>query len=400
MICRITRLATCLLLSALVLGCGKKGNDRQTASTTRALMPYPSEPKVVELPPNWKPEPVLPIAEPKESAMVGGVDVSKLPVDILIDEARAATEEKEFAKAAIYSYWAARTENGELYDLACNCALAGKKEEAYFWLQRAGITIGVDTERAKKDRDLESLRFDVRWNDFAEWLQRCELYHEKNTKPVTTLIVPAGYDPQKDKPIPVVLWLHGAGSKPQDLVNPGQPNSLARAWADRLRIAFIGVSGTKAKAGNFFWAENPAEDMVRVNAALEEVKGKVVVQPGGLIAFGFSQGAQSGLELAAFYPEVFAGAIVLSPGSDSEHLWRKKTIDPLLKKRGFIFGCGEKEARGNLMQAQTGVFWTRAAGANVMKLSFKGQSAHAFPADIETRFPEWIDFILEADRKP
>ena len=79
------------------------------------------------------------------------------------------------------------------------------------------------------------------------------------------------------------------------LVDPAEEDSLVQRWADELNVAFVGVSGTKAKAATrFVWAEDAKADMARVTAALAEVKDKVTIKPGSLIAFGFSQGAQTG----------------------------------------------------------------------------------------------------------
>ena len=46
-------------------------------------------------------------------------------------------------------------------------------------------------------------------------------------------------------------------------------------------------------------------------------RSRVTIEKGKVITFGFSQGAQRGLEIAAQYPEEFAGSIVLSPGAES-----------------------------------------------------------------------------------
>ena len=218
--------------------------------------------------------------------------------------------------------------------------------------------------------------------------------------PLTTLIVPDGYDRKKGKPVTVIVWLHGMGSTPTGFVDPAAEDSLARALANELNVAFVGVSGTKVKgADRFVWAENAEADLARVTAALEEVKDRVTVTAGRVIAFGFSQGAQTGFELAARRPDLFAGAIVLSPGSDRENLGQIKEPSALLKQRGFVFGCGAREHPGNKLQARNGAEWAKAAGAKVDNQLFPNQSAHSFPEDINARFPQWVTFVLAANEK-
>lgn len=363
-----------------------------SASTARAVSSR--EP----MPEGWKPSPHLDLKEPKVPKNVDGKDVSDLSPKLLISLARGATDRKDFKNATIYSYWASKKIPGELYDLACNSALSGDKEGAFYWVQQAGIQTGVDVDWAEKDADLLTLRADTRWGDFKRWLLYCEEYHQKFAKPVTTLILPKKYDVKKDNPLNVIVWLHGMGSKPDEFVDPNDPDCDAQAFADELNIAFVGVSGTRIKSKkNFVWAENVAQDFERVKAALDEVKAKVQIKEGGVINFGFSQGAQVGLELAAQHPEVFAGAIVLSPGSNRESIDQIDAMNPLLKKRGFVFGCGEREALGNLLQCDNGFQWTKKAGAQTQKNLYPGQRAHAFPADFEEKFPEWIQFILKAN---
>ena len=150
------------------------------------------------------------------------------------------------------------------------------------------------------------------------------------------------------------------GSEPSGLVNPDEQDSLAQSLANELNIAWIGVSGTLPKGTrSFVWAENAEQDLARIQAALKEVEADVKIRQGGLIAFGFSQGAQTGLELAVRHPELFAGAIVLSPGSQSQNLNQIAMPNPLLKQRGFVFGCGAGEHPGNRAQTRDGANWGR-----------------------------------------
>jgi predicted esterase len=202
------------------------------------------------------------------------------------------------------------------------------------------------------------------------------------------VLLPKGY--QKGTPIPAVLWLHGMGSRPEDFANDD-----AQSYADELKIAIIGVSGTKARGPrSFVWAEDIEADAKRLREAIAEASEKVTLQKGNLITLGFSQGAQMGLEVAVKYPEDYAGAIVLSPGASS-HL-SELSPSPLLSQRGYVLCCGAQEHPGNVSLTSADANWLRRAKAQVIHKAYPGVSAHTFPQDFDERFPEWIKFILKA----
>jgi predicted esterase len=80
-------------------------------------------------------------------------------------------------------------------------------------------------------------------------------------------------------------------------------------------VAFLSVSATYARgAQSFVWSEDVALDTKQVKVALENVKDRLTVKPGVVIALGFSQGAQLVIEISVRDPELFAGAIALCPG--------------------------------------------------------------------------------------
>jgi predicted esterase len=222
----------------------------------------------------------------------------------------------------------------------------------------------VDTGHALVDEDLISLRKDPRWEKVHQYLEDCNNYFETANIKYTQVLVPKGY--RKGKPIPAVVWMHGLGANPENFTNES-----AQVYADEINIALIGVSG-----------------------AIEEASEKVTIEKGKVITFGFSQGAQMGLEVAVRYPEEYAGAIVLSPGARS-HL-NELTASPNLTKRGFVLCCGAQEHPGNVLLTSNDAAWLRRAKAQIIHKPYPGMSAHSFPPDFEDRFPEWIKFILNA----
>jgi predicted esterase len=185
----------------------------------------------------------------------------------------------------------------------------------------------------------------------------------------------------------VVIWLHGLGSNPEDFVNKG-----CQEYADELKVALLGVSGTVPRGPRkFVWTEEPERDAKRVRDGLAEVSGQLTVKPGHVITFGFSQGAQVGLEVAVRHPEEYAGAIVLSPGAIPR--LNEVKPSPLLAARAFVLACGAKEAPGNVRLTAADAQWLRDAKAKVEHRTYPEMSAHRFPPDFDERFPEWVKLI-------
>jgi predicted esterase len=387
------RLISTFSVGLLVCGCQKAPPPRGSVRVaTSPAMP-------AELKPGETPSPPLALQPPPaEPADLGGQDLREVDPARLRQLAHRSASERDFAAAVRYQYWACQQADGGRYDLACYYARAGRTDPAFYWLQSAALEEGVDAGWAGDDDDLAVLRRDPRWPAVRQYLDLCGQYWARHGKPATTLVLPDEYDPAADPPIWAVAWLHGLGSNPENFVDPDDEEGLCQQLADTLNVAFIGVSGTIPRGKTkFVWAEDPARDLERVKAAVVEVAGDVKVRPAGLIAFGFSQGAQVGLELAVRQPDLFAGAIVLSPGTSGPVRLREVTTPSrLLRQRGFVFGCGASEHPGNRQQTVEGARWVRTNEGKVMVKAFPGQKEHTFPTDFAERFPEWVRFIQSA----
>ncbi|MFO0865757.1 MAG: alpha/beta fold hydrolase [Gemmataceae bacterium] len=306
----------------------------------------------------------------------------------LLVAANEAMAKGDYRSAAAFQYWLVQTAKAGQYDLACSLARIGQIEPAFYWLQTAALEEGVDSGHAQRDEDLASLRGDRRWDAVQRFLTQCNRYFETANLAHTVLILPQDYDYDDDLPIPAVVWMHGFGSRPEDFANGN-----AQQYADELNVAVIGVSGTRSKGPrSFAWAEDSEKDLKRVRDALEEVSDRVAIKKGEVIAFGFSQGGQVGLEMAVRHPEEFAGAIVLSPGASS-HLAETKN-SPILAHRGYVVACGAEEHAGNVRLAADDADWLKRCNARVIHRTYPDTSAHAFPSDFEERFPEWVRFVL------
>ena len=359
---------------------------------TNAGMPI-NDPPIIGKPkgnsgPVEKPVPPLQLAVPAAiPAQLDGKNLSKMEAAELQGRANQAMGNEDYTRAAAFQYWYVQKSKTGQYNLACFLARIGQTDPAFYWLQLAALEEGVDTAHAQRDEDLESLREDPRWRVVQQYLQDCNQYFESASISHTVVILPKGY--QKGTPIPAVLWLHGLGSRPEDFTN-----DECQDYADSLNVALIGVSGTKARGPrSFVWAEDVEQDGKRLRDAMKEVSDRVTIKKGYVITFGFSQGAQAGLEVAVSDPEEYAGAIVLSPGAHP-HLDELKT-SPLLAHRGFVLCCGAQEHPGNVRLTAMDADWLRKAKAKIIHKPYPGVAAHSFPHDFDDRFPEWVKFILK-----
>jgi predicted esterase len=342
-----------------------------------------------------KPAPPLALKPPPvPSPTFEGTDLKKVAAPQLAAVARQLYDNKEYGHAIQLLHYAIEGGADGGYDLACDYALAGQTDAAFYWLQKSALEEGVDANWAEQDSDLGSLRTDARWAKIAPYLATCNAYWAGTGLHSTTLVVPTGYKP--GTPIPVLIGMHGLGADPEGFVSKNGYQKLA----DDLKIAVVGVSGTVPRGKrSFVWAENPVQDGAQIRRALAELKGKLTPAPGNLVAFGFSQGAQMAFEVAFAHPAEFKGAIVLSPGTTKRVTLRELTFTPANKKQAFVCTCGAQESPGNVLYTRADAEFAQKAGSRVELKLYEGVREHGFPADFSEAFPKWVRFVL-GDAKP
>jgi predicted esterase len=341
-----------------------------------------------------KPIPPLQLAAPNAMPhKLDGADLTTLDEAELLGQANQAMGQADYARAAAFQYWYVQKAKTGQYNLACFLARLGQRDAAFYWLQQAALEEGVDAPYADEDDDLKSLRQDARWAKVRRYLADVNHYFETAPLARTVLVLPSGY--KKESAIPVILWAHGLGATPENFVT-----GSGQQFADQLNLAVVGVSGTKARGPHsFVWAEDVKTDAQRFRDALAEIADRVTIKKGCVVLFGFSQGAQVALNIGASYPEEYAGAIALSPGGMSptaqRHLDHVET-SPVLSHRGFVISWGAQEDPGNVSLAVHASDRLRQLKAKLIQKGYPGVSAHAFPADFDERFPEWVSFVLKA----
>jgi predicted esterase len=320
--------------------------------------------------------------------MFQGIDLKKVPSDRLAGAARGLYNDKKYSEAIQLLYYAIQGGAHGGYDLACDYALAGNGDAAFYWLQKTALEEGVDARWAEQDSDLESLRNDARWSRIARYLRACDDYWASTGPHTTTLVVPEGYKP--GTPIGVLVGMHGLGSAPEGFVNKETYQGLA----DDLGMAVVGVSGTWPRGKTSFdWSENPTDDAAQIRRALAELKDKLTVAPGQLVAFGFSQGAQMAFEVAFANPSEYQGAIVMSPGTAKRVTLRELKPGPANAKQRFVCTCGAEEHPGNILNTRTDAEFAKKAECRVELKLYEGVAEHRFPADFGEAFPRWVRFV-------
>lgn len=349
------------------------------------------------------PRPSAAIAVPKpaaESPAIQNTDLRQLDPIRLRSGAQKLAAAGNFAEAAQLQYFVCERMNDGRYDLAGFYSRGGAADKAIYWLLTAAQTDGVDAKWAAKDPNFAPLHKNSRWPGIVSYLETCSAYWSKHGTPTTPLLLPSDYDVRTDPPLWGVVWLHGLSGNPNGFVNPA--NVECQNFANTLPAAFIGVSATVAGGPRkYSWTEDVNRDLPRIQAALAEVKSRVRLRPQGLILFGFSQGAQVGVEIAVRKPEEFAGCIALSPGGmTNSRLPDLAARSPLLASRGFVFGCGDGEHQSNKNRTADGAQWTKSAGAKIQLVVFPNQNQHSFPADFTAQFPNWVRFVQDAQNRP
>ena len=366
----------------------KAQHSREVASPPPPLLPQePIEP-IVDL--SSLPEISIP-APPEPSPMFEGVDLRQQTSDSLLETAKLAARKRQMEQAIQLQHWAIANatregSGGGQYDLACFYSLEQQSTAALHWLQRAAREEGVVPRWAFKDPDLMAARDDLRWSETRDFLQHSAGYWKASGLAREHLIVPEGY--QNDESIPLMIGLHGLGGSETFVHEEYQ------IYADRLGIAFLGVTGTVPRGPfSFVWSEKSAIDHQRVQAAMKAVENRIRIDRSKVVVFGFSQGGWVAGLLAATHPDSYCGALCLSSGYREESELAR--LQPSLTNKArvvVIYGGGEHP--GNIRVGEDLIEWFSKTSGSVLNPPYSDMTTHAFPPDYWERLPEWIEFMM------
>lgn len=135
------------------------------------------------------------------------------------------------------------------------------------------------------------------------------------------LFVPEGSD--KSKSYPLVLWLHGGGSRGKDL-------KLLLAHGNEHGIGFLARADNQVRYPSFilapqcprnrFWgdseSDHPTTEMKLVLEILEKVRGEYRVDSGRIYVMGMSLGGYGTWDIITRSPTTFAAAVPICGGGE------------------------------------------------------------------------------------
>ncbi len=148
------------------------------------------------------------------------------------------------------------------------------------------------------------------------------------------VFVPAGYQP--GRPVPAVLFLHGAGERGRDGVKPTQVGLGPYLKARGSSVPFLAVfPQAEEMEGRLLTAWQPGQpDADRALKILDTVMKEYSVDKQRVTLAGWSMGGFGAWSLAAEHPERWAGVALLSGGGDAALASKVKSL-PLWVFHGF-----------------------------------------------------------------
>lgn len=139
------------------------------------------------------------------------------------------------------------------------------------------------------------------------------------TKTLSTrylLYLPEGYDAEKDKKWPLVLFLHGSGERGADLT--ALPRQGLPKMATGKSFPFILVA-PQVPEGQVWSADVLVE-------LLDDLQGTLRIDPDRVYLTGLSMGAFGAWDLATAHPDRFAAMVVISGGGNPVEVCRLKAV--------------------------------------------------------------------------
>lgn len=186
--------------------------------------------------------------------------------------------------------------------------------------------------------------------------------------------VPASY--RADRPVPFVLWLHGAGGAGHFAIE-----NFWKAACDARGMVVLAPDSRDRTWDGILGGFGP--DITFINGALAHVFSRVAVDPARMVIAGFSDGASYALSLGLVNGDVFQRTAAFSPGFIVPGEWRGSP--------SFFVSHGRAD---NILPIDVAgrrvVTMLQRGGYRVRYREFDG--GHTVPPDIRQ---EGIDFLLE-----
>lgn len=119
------------------------------------------------------------------------------------------------------------------------------------------------------------------------------------------LYVPKGY--QEERPVPLVVMLHGAGGNARHALSPWQK------FSDEAGVLLLAPE-SRGPTWDIIAEDNYGQDVAFIDRALAYVFERYAVDPARIALEGFSDGASYALSLGLTNGDLFTHVVAFSPG--------------------------------------------------------------------------------------
>jgi predicted peptidase len=203
------------------------------------------------------------------------------------------------------------------------------------------------------------------------------------------LFVPKDYD--RLKKYPLVLWLHGGGSRGDDL-------KQLNVYGDQSGLGYFARADNQSKYPSFIvapqcplnklWGDpdsvQPTAEMRLVLEILEKVQADYSVDSRRLYATGISLGGFGTWDVIARRPEMFAAAVPICGGGNPAKA-------PLMAKTPIWAFHGEQDELVNVSQSRRMIAAIRNAGGEPRYTEYKGVGHNSWErAFAEPKLLPWL----------
>jgi predicted peptidase len=208
------------------------------------------------------------------------------------------------------------------------------------------------------------------------------------------LFVPQGYD--KTKPYPLVLWLHGGGTRGDNL-------KLLLAHGDQHGIGFLARADNQAKYASFivapqcpqnrFWGDSesdrPTKEMRLALEILERVQEDYLVDGRRLYVMGISLGGYGTWDIVTRRPGTFAAAVPICGGGSTSKA-------SLIAKTPIWVFHGDEDEMVNVSESRRMIAALKKAGGHPRYTEYKGVGHNSWERAF--REPDFLSWAFSQTR--
>jgi len=199
------------------------------------------------------------------------------------------------------------------------------------------------------------------------------------------LYLPKEYGSEKSKKYPLILFLHGAGERGDDL-NSIKVHGIPKIVEQKDDFPFIAVS--PQCPANSWWTFD--QELIALNALLNKIVVKYSVDRNRIYLTGLSMGGYGTWALAMKYPKRFAAIVPICGGGDPKNVGTIKDIPT------WVFH-GAKDSVVKLEESEKMVNALKEVGGNVQLTVYPDADHDSWTATYDN--PELYKWLLQQSKK-